>query len=83
MGIRYLTKRLSDYSVRCVLGSTLAGASSITIIDGPGLAYHIFYTAIKSPTLGGPNASAGVTYASIVKATTSWIAEAQSVGFSL
>lgn len=77
MGIKRFGLRMRDYAVRDTLGSTNAPAKdSVAIIDGPGLAHHVFYQLCDER-------QRNITYQACVDAAIAWLKELRSIGFEI
>ncbi|KAK4495807.1 hypothetical protein PRZ48_013075 [Zasmidium cellare] len=77
MGIKRFGLRLRDYAIRDTLGSTESPAKgSIAIIDGPGLAHHVFYQLCDQR-------NADISYKACADAAISWLKELQYIGYKI
>ncbi|KAF2165821.1 hypothetical protein M409DRAFT_55681 [Zasmidium cellare ATCC 36951] len=77
MGIKRFGVRMRDYAIRDTLGSTESPAQdSIAIIDGPGLAHHVFYHLCDQR-------NAHISYKACVDAAITWLTELQSIGYKI
>jgi hypothetical protein len=82
MGIPHLTHSLSPYGEKIVLPQNPANDEN-AIIDGPSLAYHIFYVCIARRT-GARNAlEATPTYEELGQAAVNWLEQIEQYGLNM
>ena len=80
MGIQRFGAHMRGHAVKSVLGSTETPAQkSLAIIDGPGLAHHIYYKLCqKHITTTGT-----ITYADCADAVVHWLDDLRLIGFKV
>ncbi|CAD0040469.1 unnamed protein product [Aureobasidium pullulans] len=82
MGIPHLTHSLSPYGDKVVLPQNPANHEN-AIIDGPSLAYHVFYVCIARRT-GTRNAlEAAPTYQELGQAAVDWLEQIEQYGLKM
>lgn len=82
MGIPHLTHSLSPYGDKVVLPQNPANHEN-AIIDGPSLAYHVFYVCIARRT-GARNAlEAAPTYQELGQAAVDWLEQIEQFGLKM
>ncbi|CAD0010158.1 unnamed protein product [Aureobasidium pullulans] len=82
MGIPHLTHSLSPYGDKVVLPQNPANHEN-AIIDGPSLAYHVFYVCIARRT-GPRNAlEAAPTYQELGQAAVDWLEQIEQYGLKM
>jgi len=82
MGIPHLTHSLSPYGDKVVLPQNPADNQN-AIIDGPSLAYHVFYVCIARRA-GARNAlDAAPTYQELGQAAVDWLEQIETYGLKM
>ncbi|KAI5201813.1 hypothetical protein E4T39_04983 [Aureobasidium subglaciale] len=82
MGIPHLTHSLSPYGDKVVLPQNPATHGN-AIIDGPSLAYHVFYVCVARRT-GARNAlEAAPTYQELGQAAVHWLEQIEQYGLKI
>ena len=85
MGIPHLTHHLSPYATRVLLPQQSSNERNPrnVVIDGPALAYHVYYLCL-SRRGGARNAyEAIVPYTELGQAAVSWLEQLEQYGVSM
>lgn len=86
MGIPYLTTHLRPYATSIVFSADTPSEhpnDAEAIIDGPGLAYHVFSKCLALRPQACNPMEAAPSYEEISKATLIWLDELQRRGMSM
>ncbi|KAI5197836.1 hypothetical protein E4T38_07806 [Aureobasidium subglaciale] len=82
MGIPHLTHSLSPYGDKVVLLQNPAKHEN-AIIDGPSLAYHVFYVCIARRTSARNALEAAPTYQELGQAAVDWLEQIEQYGLKI
>ncbi|CAD0101252.1 unnamed protein product [Aureobasidium mustum] len=82
MGIPHLTHSLSPYGDKVVLPQHPANHEN-AIIDGPSLAYHVFYVCIARRTSARNALEATPTYQELGQAAVNWLEQIEQYGLKI
>lgn len=82
MGIPHLTRSLSPYGEKVVLPQHPEKHEN-AIIDGPSLAYHVFYVCIARRTSARNALEATPTYQELGQAAVNWLEQIEQYGLKM
>ncbi|KAG9899600.1 hypothetical protein KCV05_g16514, partial [Aureobasidium melanogenum] len=82
MGIPHLTHSLSPYGDKVVLPQNPTKHEN-AIIDGPSLAYHVFYVCIARRTSARNALEAAPTYQELGQAAVNWLEQIEQYGLKI
>lgn len=82
MGIPHLTHSLQPYGEKVVLPQNPVNQEN-AIIDGPSLAYHVFYVCIARRGAARNAFEAAPTYRELGEAAVLWLEQVQQYGLNM